>query len=163
MMESEAVLGDENATEEDGNSEDDDKSFDDDSDEDLFNNEYMDGGDEQSCGVSEFAKKVNSTFSVTFKNDANLSPNNSLGNIDKVELDVVVEDSFINDKSYSTNKVGNQVNNQGLVAVSPFPNGSQSSPRDICGSKEKNHFKKIVNLTNVVGPANLNKIHHGPD
>ncbi|GJZ56455.1 hypothetical protein Tco_0611648, partial [Tanacetum coccineum] len=125
----EAVLGDENATEEDGNSEDDDKSFDDDSDEDLFNNEYMDGGDEQSCGVSEFAKKVNSTFSVTFKNDANLSPNNSLGNIDKVELDVVVEDSFINDKSYSTNKgVVIPLSDEEIALDAASSEGSMSGP-----------------------------------
>ncbi|GJX02449.1 hypothetical protein Tco_0186362 [Tanacetum coccineum] len=100
-----------NATDEDGNSEDEDESYDDDSDEDLFTNEYLDGGKEQSCG----------------------------GFCDKVDSDAVVEDCLIKDKSKSTNKVANQkVNYEGLVAVSAFSNGSQSSSRDTCGTNVKN-------------------------
>ncbi|GJX41798.1 RNA-directed DNA polymerase, eukaryota [Tanacetum coccineum] len=99
---------------EDGNSEDDDESYDDDSREDLFTNE--DGGEEQSCGgfcghlnqdtnvtmaSIEFSEKVISTFSVTSKNDVNLSPNNTLGGILNVwdrnlflKKEVVLRDGF---------------------------------------------------------------------
>ncbi|GJW49208.1 hypothetical protein Tco_0090559, partial [Tanacetum coccineum] len=96
----EVVLGHKNTTDEDGNAEDEDESYDDDSDEDLFTNEYLDGGKEQSCGSlcgylnqetnatmasSEFSKKASPSFSVTFENDATLSPKNISSNIDNVD------------------------------------------------------------------------------
>ncbi|PWA87600.1 Endonuclease/exonuclease/phosphatase [Artemisia annua] len=103
---------------------------------------------------SEFSEKVNPSSPVTFKKDAILSPKNTLGNIAKVELDVAVEDSLINNKSQSTNKVGNQNVNNGLVAVSSY-NGS----RDTCGSNVKNHSIEKINDP-VDGPANLNRTQH---
>ncbi|GKC84027.1 RNA-directed DNA polymerase, eukaryota, partial [Tanacetum coccineum] len=152
----------------DGNSEDEDESYDDDSDEDLFTNEYLDGGKEQSCGglcghlnqetnatmaSSEFSKKASPSFPVTFENDATLSPKNISSNIDKVDSNTVVEDCLIKDKSKSTNKAANQkVNYEGLVAVSAFYNGSQPSSRDTCGSNVNNHIEKSDEYYPVVRP-----------
>ncbi|GKB40473.1 RNA-directed DNA polymerase, eukaryota [Tanacetum coccineum] len=175
IADQEVVLGHKNATDEDGKSEDEDESYDDDSDEDLFTNEYLDGDKEQFCGgfcdhlnqeknttmaSSEFSEKASPSFPVTFENDATLSPKDISSNIDKVDSDAVVEDCLIKDKSKSTNKVANQkVNYEGLVAVSAFSNGSQSSSRDTCGSKVKNHIEKSDEYYPVVGPPNLNSTH----
>ncbi|PWA61854.1 hypothetical protein CTI12_AA369250 [Artemisia annua] len=127
----------------------------------IANQEAILGHKNATEEVSNSENDDESAFPASFKKDAILSPKNTLGNIDKVELDADVEDSLISDKSQSTKEVGNQnVNYEDLDVVSASPNGSQSSSRDTSGSNVKSHSEKVNEHYPSDGPINFNKTQH---